>query len=55
MWISKKEWSVLKKRVADLEEQVQGQLNVEIDVDAIRQIPQKLEANRGRDAKAFGL
>ena len=43
MWISKKEWSVLKKRVADLEEQVQGQLNVEIDVEAIRQVLNEME------------
>lgn len=29
MWISKKKWKVLEKRVADLEEQVQSQLTIE--------------------------
>lgn len=55
MWISKKKWQVLEKRIADLEEQIQGQLDVKIDADAIRRTLQKIEANHGRDAKVFDL
>lgn len=43
MWISKKEWNVLKKRIADLEGQVQGQLKVELDIDTIRKTLKKIE------------
>lgn len=45
MWISKKKWQALEKRVADLEGQVQGQLEVKIDSDAIRQALEKRVAD----------
>lgn len=51
MWISKKKWQTLEKRIADLEDQFQGQLNVEIDANAIRQSLRKIEANRDSDVK----
>ena len=39
MWISNKKWNMLEKRIADLEEQVQGQLKVEFDAELLnRQI-----------------
>lgn len=42
MWISKKKWQVLEKRIADLEAQVQGQLNIEIDAESLnRQIQER--------------
>ena len=42
MWISKKKWQALEKRVADLEEQVQGQLKVEFDAELLnRQIQER--------------
>lgn len=43
MWISKKKWQALEKRVADLEEQVQGQLEVKIDADTIRKMLHSIE------------
>ncbi len=43
MWISKKKWQALEKRVADLEVQVQGQLDVKIDADSIRRALQRIE------------
>lgn len=51
MWISGKKWEALEKRVTDLEGQIQGQPRVTIDVKAIRQNLQKLEANRDSDVK----
>lgn len=42
MWISKKKWNMLEKRIADLEEQVQGQLKVEFDAELLnRQIQER--------------
>lgn len=42
MWISKKKWQALEKRVADLEGQVQGQLEVEFDAELLnRQIQER--------------
>ena len=35
VWISKKKWQALEKRVADLEGQVQGQLKVEFDAESL--------------------
>lgn len=49
MWISKKKWQSLEKRVADLERQVQGQPDVKIEANAIRQNLQKIEARRDND------
>lgn len=43
MWVSRKEWQALKKRVADLEEQVQGQLDMKVDADAMRETLLNLE------------
>lgn len=43
VWISKKKWQALEKRVADLEEQVQGQLEVKIDADTIRKMLHSIE------------
>ncbi|MCI7383743.1 MAG: hypothetical protein SPI21_23105 [Hungatella hathewayi] len=43
MWISKKKWNMLEKRIADLEEQVQGQLEVKIDADTIRKMLHSIE------------
>lgn len=43
VWLSKKKWQILEKRIADLEEQVQGQLDVKIDVDAIRKMLHSIE------------
>lgn len=35
MWISKKKWQDLEKRVADLEVQVQGQRKMKIDMESV--------------------
>ena len=35
MWISKKKWKAIEKKVADLEEKVQGQQNVMVDSNHI--------------------
>ena len=35
MWISKRRWLDMEKRVADLEGQVQGQLKVEFDIELL--------------------
>lgn len=43
VWISKKKWNMLEKRIADLEEQVQGQLEVKIDADTIRKMLHSIE------------
>lgn len=45
MWISKKKWKALEKRVADLEGQVQSQLDIKIDIDAIRREYLRFGAN----------
>lgn len=50
MWISKKKWADLEKRVADLEKKVQDQQGVNIEeltykinvaIDSISRIPQE--------------
>lgn len=42
MWISKKRWQALERRVADLEREVQSQRTFDVsDKDAIRQAVQK--------------
>ena len=42
MWISKRKFQTLEKRVADLEVQVQGQLEVEFDAELLnRQIQER--------------
>lgn len=43
MWVSKKKWETLEKRVADLEGQVQGQLEVKVDADIIKKRVHQLE------------
>lgn len=47
MWILKKKWQALEKRVADLEGKVQSQQEVKIDAKAIRQNLRKLESRTG--------
>lgn len=51
MWISKKKWESLEKRIADLEGQVQSQLKVKIDINAIRQYFHRYATNRGNGVK----
>ena len=51
MWISSKRWLDLEKRIADLEGQVQSQLDVKIDIDAICQNLHRCEANHDTGAK----
>lgn len=43
MWISKKRWEALEKRVADLEGKVQSQLDVKVDTKALQEMLQNLE------------
>ena len=35
MWISKKKWKAIEKKIADLEEKVQGQQKVMVDSDHV--------------------
>lgn len=51
MWISKKKWESLEKRIADLEVQVQSQLKVKIDINAIRQYLHRHAVNYGSGAE----
>lgn len=51
MWISKKRWEFLEKRIADLEVQVQSQLNVKIDINTICQYLHRYATNRGSGVK----
>lgn len=43
MWVSKRKWNALEKRVAYLEGQVQSQLDVKIDTKAFQEILQNFE------------
>ncbi|MBO5199557.1 MAG: hypothetical protein J6B85_13755 [Lachnospiraceae bacterium] len=43
MWISRKKWDALEKRVADLKGKVQGQLETEITPEMIRQSIQGMD------------
>lgn len=51
MWISKKKWESLEKRIADLEGQVQSQLKVKFDINTIRQYLHRHAANYGSGAE----
>lgn len=43
MWISKKKWEAMEKRIADLEREVQGQQEICTSIDA-EQIVKAVEA-----------
>lgn len=51
MWISKKRWESLEKRIAHLEVQVQSQLKVKIDINTICQYLHRHAANHGSGAE----
>lgn len=43
MWVLKRKWQSLEKRVTDLEGQVQSQLDAKVDTKAFQEILQNLE------------
>lgn len=43
MWVSKRKWNALEKRVTDLERQVQSQLDVKIDTKAFQKMLRNIE------------
>ena len=51
MWISKKRWESLEKRIADLEEQVQSQHETKVDIDMVtRRIQGLLQERNSRSS-----
>lgn len=48
MWISRKRFNELEKKVADLEGQVQGQQTVKIDVNECKEVFEKAWSRVGK-------